>query len=387
MRAARAWLAGIVLWAAPGVAAAADMVGPITLHGCPSGDYWVVAAVGSQRFHLLLDSGSTTLAVAGHRCHNCLHATGSYVPHATAHDEHQSADAAYGDGSGWHGEVYTDTVALPGMRAAVRMRIVAMQREKDFFTEDPCGSATTPDSPYQGILGMGPQALAVEHTDGLVAVLGARAEQPLYSFSTALCDQGGRLWLGNFDARIATGPTQFTAMDPNSPFYAITLADLQVGGSSLGHDAAEYGPAVVDTGTSDFVLPAAIATNLTALLESDPTFQAELAGNASGFFQSGACNPASSMTRAQLDAHLPQLGLTLPATHGGTVTLALDATRSYLTVLERDGHTLYCPAVAGGDDGQTILGSAVMRSHIVTFDAHGGQVGFTPHKACVSHQG
>ena len=97
----------------------ADAGGLITvpLTACDPNVYAADMTIGgSQDFHLYLDTGSTTLAVAGLGCPSCSAAGVEtlYQPGPTAVDQKVAASAMYGaiDPSGWSGEIYEDWVGI-----------------------------------------------------------------------------------------------------------------------------------------------------------------------------------------------------------------------------------------------------------------------------------
>jgi hypothetical protein len=135
----------------------------VSLHvvvACSFQDFMIPVQIGSQVFHLLVDTGSTSLAVAGVRCTTCSNASPVYTPGPTAQPTGQTTKAEYGDGSSLRGEsgdttwrherdarsdgcsrcdapvsvfarVYTDSVSLlsgtgASLTPAVRMRFASI---------------------------------------------------------------------------------------------------------------------------------------------------------------------------------------------------------------------------------------------------------------------
>ena len=87
----------------------------IALSGCTSGDYTAEVTLGTdQIFDMIVDSGSSTIAVAGAACSNCNAITPLYTPGSTATNAHSRASGAYGAASGWNGAVYNDLLLLAG---------------------------------------------------------------------------------------------------------------------------------------------------------------------------------------------------------------------------------------------------------------------------------
>ncbi len=66
------------------------------------------AKIGGQLEQVILDTGSTTLAVAGSTCSNC-GVSPEYTPGASATDQHMMGSSQYADNSGWSGEIFQDS--------------------------------------------------------------------------------------------------------------------------------------------------------------------------------------------------------------------------------------------------------------------------------------
>ena len=361
--------------------AAAHTVIPLT--GCPMTDYYAAMQVGGQSFQMLVDSGSTTLAVASAHCRSCGGLTPEYAPGNTAHDKFRTARSMYGDGSGWVGTIYSDVASFPGITQQVPVLLASITQQNHFFNQSSCILGDRTPNAYQGILGLGPEDLAVRGTNSFMQDLHAAGGNPNNVFAVQLCDLGGKMWLGGYDTSAATGPAQYTRLDPTSPFYAIDVADLHVAGSSVGASSGDYGAAVVDTGTTVLMLTNAIYSKVVDAVEADPTFQQEIGGSQSGWFNASSCNPANSLSRAELDAKLPRLTFQFPGTDGGVISVDAAASESYLLAAKDQSGTLYyCAGLAEGM--QTILGGAFLRSHIAVFDVGAGRMGFAPHNSCAA---
>ena len=120
-------------------------------------------AIGGQHFQLLIDSGSTTLAVSADPCPSCVD-DGVEKLYDTTHgtDMGQSAATRYDQGEiGWSGSVYFDTVSMGGIEP-VGMRFVAVSDQDFMFGTHVCnGDALAVD----GILGLRQDAALAPGTD------------------------------------------------------------------------------------------------------------------------------------------------------------------------------------------------------------------------------
>jgi hypothetical protein len=98
------------------------------LEGCPFGDFAVPVRINTTSFQLLLDTGSSTLAVAGASCSNCQGVTPLWRPSpGSSINQSRKAISIYGDGSSWSADVWSDRVSL--LSSSVNMRIAVIQRQ------------------------------------------------------------------------------------------------------------------------------------------------------------------------------------------------------------------------------------------------------------------
>ena len=85
---------------------------------------------------------------------------------------------------------------------------------------------------------------------------------------------------------------------------------------------------------------------------------------------------------------LPPLTVTMPESGGGSFTISVPATMSYLNVQSSAGQTQICPNVlpasALGPAGEipTILGNPIMRAYVTIFDLENERIGFAPQTGC-----
>jgi hypothetical protein len=352
----------------------------IPLAGCDP-FYTATVTIGEkQQFQLAVDTGSTTLAVAGASCSACAEAgvTPLYEPDPPAVDTHHATSSLYSAGTlGWTGEVYADTVQVGDVARPVITNIAVMQNESGLFqTGEPCGLG-------EGILGLGPKGASVSGTDGLFDQLVAAGVPDV--FAAELCDTNGYLWLGGYDPAHALATPQFTPLVPNE-LYAVHLAGVSVEGKSLGVPTSAYGTGttILDTGGSLFFLPEAVFTALRAQVGSDPTFQ-RLFGGTDWFVSLDACRPMAE-TRAELDAMMPKL--TIAFGESLEVSILATATSSYLLPVPYEGQTYWCPGIgtlpsgSAGDGVVADIGGALLHSTLVIFDRANKRVGFAPHGSC-----
>ena len=350
------------------------------LKGCTLTDYSVSATVGGiPEIQLIVDSGSTDLAVASSICTNC---TGVSPIYDASHGTNQSSAIIDTYGSGTiRGDLYLDSVAI-GNVPSIETVFSAMTSQTSFFTTSACDLSTSGINKDQGIMGVAFSALATISNGGYLDQL--VAAQPTFpnTFAVQLCQNGGNLWLGGFDSSSMTSSPQYTPIVTDK-YYSVSVSDIQIGGTTLGLPSSDYETPIVDTGTSITQLPSAVYNAITSTIGANSVFQSNFGG--ASFFNLGSCY-SSSLSSEQLDAQLPTLGINFASTTSGqTFTIVLPATKSYLDmVTDTSGQQLYCSGVATSSQAVPIIGGSFLRSLITVFDRVNGRVGFAPQTGCSS---
>lgn len=359
----------------------------VPLTGCAIVGYSAqVTLGGSQTFAMSIDTGSTTTGVAATDCSNC-DVSPEYTPGPTASATGQLTSSVYGSGS-WQAAVYVDTVQVKPEMPAVSMYFAAITSQSEFFIDQDCSGNM--GSTSQGILGMGPLDLDTIGTNPGDAYFPALVQAAGISnlFAVQLCALGGRMWLGGYDSSIMTGPPQYTPIVPlnseTQPYYAVGLSDVGIAGVSLG--ATDYGPSLVDTGTYGFLMPDDAFTALVTAVSASPGATQAFGANKINmdYFNNGNCiNAAGSQTRAEVDAEMPPMSLTFPTAEGGSFTLHMPATESYLIPITSGGTTCYLAgAASSGGIAETVIGASVQAANISIFDPANNRIGFAPATGC-----
>ncbi|MGE5184043.1 MAG: pepsin-like aspartyl protease, partial [Acidobacteriota bacterium] len=117
--------------AAPDAAPPPGGVTAIALSSPDGTFYTAQTAIGPQSFAMVVDTGSSTAAVAGSSCSGCA-VNPRYMPGTSATDMHMAANAQYGSGS-WSGEIYKDKLGLGGGTPAVDVALASINSEMTFF--------------------------------------------------------------------------------------------------------------------------------------------------------------------------------------------------------------------------------------------------------------
>ncbi len=311
-------------------------------------------------YHLDVDTGSTTLGVAGASCGNC-GVTPAYAPDLTAIDQNKTSTSTYADGTTWTGENFSDLVKVAG-DLDVTMRFAAMTSQTSFLLDG-----------TQGIIGFGGPEIAVAGTDSYIAKRAGIGLSDDFAFQ--FCPDAGLLTFGGFDAESVAAPPQFTplrAISNQQPFYEVTISQSKIGGTAIGL----AGVAVADTGTSLMIVSPQVENATISAVQGVPAFATLFPGQS---LAENACLDPGTHSRAEIDAALPPMTVTLPGVGGGaSFTLSAPASQSYLFPIQG----AYCFGMASVQGVPTILGVAFLHDYVSVFDRSAGQIGFATQVGC-----
>jgi hypothetical protein len=335
----------------------------------PDGSLYTAGVqIGGQTFAMVVDTGSSSAAVAGTSCTACA-VSPRYTPGSSASDTHMTASAQYGSGS-WNGEIFKDNVGLGAGTPAVSVAFASITSQQTFFDGN--------QNAFQGLLGLGGDGLLTQGTTSYLDEVIKKGITDIESFR--LCDgNGGTMWLGGYDPSSVAAEPKYVAMNSQLPYYAITIKDLKLGTTSVGFTSST---AIADTGTSLFYVSGTVANNVV-------TQANKVTGVWNGTFtntQGISCATAKSgVTATQIDAAMPPLTLTFAGTDG-PFTISAPATRSYLLPV---GGGMYCIGIADGasaglPSGFALMGDIGLRGFVTIFDRVHHQIGFAPEQGCAA---
>jgi hypothetical protein len=337
-------------------------------------EYTAQVTVGDQTFTMQIDTGSTTLGVAGTGCTGCTAVTPLYTPSSSAKATGATGKSEYEDGSGWSGPIYADTVGLGNGTPSVSVDLVDITKGmKDFFSGQ---------NDYQGILGLGPQGNAVKGTTGYMpAVLNAGIAN---IFAFQLCDttgdNAGTMWLGGSGTAGSPTYTPLVPITTNNPYYAINVDAVTLGGTSIVTNAsATFAQPVLDTGTSLFYVPTSVFDAFQTALEASSGFKAVFGSNTFATKgQDEGCLTDASVTDAQVESMLPPIVLSLPAMTSGQPDVTIQAS-ALDTYLYNGGSGSYCLAIQdGGTQDPSTFGDAFLQAFVTVVDLENSRIGFSP---------
>ncbi len=362
--------------AGPDAASDASVAIAVPLSACTNLAYVAPVTIGAQTFPLLLDTGSTTLGVAGAACTTCGAATPLYTPGSTAADQNATANGQFATGT-WDGEIYSDAVSV-GPSPSVPMRLVSIASQSNFLQTTTCGAYVA----YDGVLGLSRALEALPGTDGVLDAFAASGLPDV--FATELCDGGGTLWLGGFDASVVTGSIDYTPLSSDligEYYYSVDLETISVDGTGVSEaiPASPYLDTPIDTGTTAIVLPPAVVSALGDAISSTPGYQQIFTYDL--FKQPTGC-ATSTATKSDVDTALPSLTFTF-GKGASAISVSTLPSESYLHAPpNRWCSTFYPLAPSSTFPFAAILGAPFARSRVLVFDRAGAQLGFAPHAPC-----
>lgn len=352
------------------------------------GEYYIALSFGTDtdKFNVQVDTGSSDLAVVSSRLPSPPAKLPVYNPWAhsdTASPVPCSSSSVYCscksnvcdysisylDGSGYTADVFEDTITFPGSALKVRSITGAIVKQSKGFES----------APVAGIVGVAyrneSEILAPTIIDSLVESGDIRD-----SFSLCL-DQGTQSGAMTFGAMGSGGGSAVYTPILSQTFYVVNFLSLTVGSASsplpIPPRVYNAGQAIVDSGTTDFLIPSSAYGAL---------HQSFLSLCSSGSKLTGVCGLSKAnslfgdycfdMTEADISA-FPTLTVSLQGTTSDSIQLAVTPDM-YLT-LDTPGSTLRCLGIVGVPEADgTILGDVVMRGFVTYFDRANSQVGFAP---------
>jgi hypothetical protein len=355
------------------------------LNGCSAIGFTVPVLLGDvqeEALQLIVDTGSSTLGAASIFCDSsCDSLSPLYTPSASASLK-GSTTATYGSGATWSGKVFYDTMQIgnttvpPGDYAQqTTMRFAAITTSAGFFSSANCFLESSSNA-FQGIMGMAFPALTTENTDAAIDALN------LNEFTLQLCMTGGNMWMRLYDSRFISGPFQYTPIVSDS-FYLVQLSNISLNNASNGNSLNLVlnvpTSAIVDSGTTQLLLPQSMFNSFVSTIYNNVAFQMAFNSN-SNFFTNGECL-TTSWTTSQLNAALPFWSVGF--TNGIELSKILPVESYLLTYLFDDSILVYCPGVAAISETSTmILGFSFLNQFTTRFDIIDNQIGFAPTANC-----
>ena len=382
-----------------------------TLSGCSNVDFSAeIYVAGQGPYKLIVDTGSTTMAVVSNSC-NCNVTPTFDTTGMTATITDDKLYGLYADGSSWKGDGWQGAVSVGdpslGGSLPVDITFATIDVSNNFVGDNSCGVSQKARDWHQGIIGFAYPSIALSGTDSwfnkYVAATGIANEFTIQMCVTASGQSAGNLWLGAYDTDYVGG--QFTYIPiAAEQHYAVYLNTITVNSQStsgsttaLPYDSKTYGPcndltsntycAVVDSGTTFLSLPDTALKTLIATIQADPAFQSVFGASSSFLSGSGCYSVGSFASRATLNAELPTLSFSFGATSStaakDNTVITINAINGYIVVSYDDnGNAYYCSGLGSTGTDAAILGYSFMAQFTIRHDIANSQIGFAPTAMC-----
>jgi len=213
-------------------------------------EYYGEVDIGSpaQKFTVIYDTGSSNLWIPSKSCTNCKKGGPAYdsTKSSSYKKNGQSFALQYGTGS-CTGFLSQDTVALGGLTIDGGIFGEVTKEAADVFGQ----------APFDGILGLGPAAAAIDKVPMPMQMLVEQGKIEKNIFSMYLAsgqEKGSTLVLGGTDTSFYTGDFTYVPVSKAAkilPYWLVSASDIKVGGHSIKQCNWLTGCyMVVDSGTS-----------------------------------------------------------------------------------------------------------------------------------------
>lgn len=347
------------------------------LFGKPGDGYYTEIEIGTppQKFNVLVDTGSSNLAIAG-APHDDLDTFFASQNSSSYVDRNMDVKVMYTQGS-WTGHLGRDLVKFSSMPGIVPLvtDLALITKSENFYVNK---------SQWQGIVGLAfpalaqPQGVVKPWFDGLVA-----RNQAANIFTLELCgpsrEEGtfhhfGRLFIGS-----ATGacpsPT-VTSPIRRAWFYEVLVVALDIGGKILTLPCVEYNTdkSIIDSGTSNLRLPSEVFKIVMSEIQSQTSVLEPPLPQEFWLGNEEVCWPENHKA---WDA-FPNITIHLANNNNSAFAITIPP-QSYLRPApDAVNDTTDC-WVLGINESQTgtVLGAVILEGLCVTFDRSRSVIGFS----------
>lgn len=230
---------------------------PLPMSNTQDSLYYIEAELGTpgQEFNLMVDTGSANLWVPSINC---------YSMPCWTHNTYDSSQSSTYHANGTFIEIDYETGYCSGVLSEDVLRIAGNVVANVVFAEMDELSPQFTNEAFDGIMGLGPQALAI---DNVPTVLGQMVSQGTISdpsFSIYLNDREdtSQLTLGGVNPGLYTGPLQYHKTAKN-PYWSVTLTSVSVG---IKKKPLSESVAIVDSGSSLLLGDSTLISFITAAI-------------------------------------------------------------------------------------------------------------------------
>ncbi|XP_067133251.1 beta-secretase 1-like [Centruroides vittatus] len=317
-----------------------------------------------QRFNILLDTGSSNLAIAAiPNVH--LDTYFHYNRSTTFHTNNQKLIVNYTVGS-WQGFLATELISVPSNPPlVVNTNIACIESETNFFSNS---------SVWQGILGMAYAKIAkppslVPFFDSLVKTKDLNNIFSLHTcgpFAT-MAGSNGELVLGGIDEKLYSGNIVFTPIYQEW-YYEVILMNMKIGNDSWPYECFKLNTnhTIIDTGSSNFVVPQPAFDWIIEKIKRN-TMMLEIPDDF-WYRKTEVC-----LFDEEVDL-FPDLRLYLAQKEKQTFSLVITS-EMYLQKSSNERKPCYYFSIELGSK-ETVIGAAILKGFYVVFDRENKRIGF-----------
>lgn len=338
------------------------------LTGCPVTVFSANFTIGTSKVELLVDTGSTTLAVASNACINC-DTISRYTPGDTAVNLNAPIAGSYLDGSGWSGSTYRDIVAMGSLSITLTFATIEASLG-GFFYPTPCLAFTPTSAPnYDGIIGLAYESVALGQTQSFFDQLRSHGHLDKGIMSMQFCVFTGQLTMGGLNASVVNDTKIFWTPIVQQTYYVVRLQALVMNGYAGWYAAGSNVGAIIDSGTSGMLLPSAMIVWINYVLSNNAAWVSVFGPS---YWTDGVCRTVDGGegTIRRLSPQLPPMYVQLD---GVTVPISV-INGLVIPIVTGSGTTYWCPGVFESDF--IVLGWGFMNQYVTIFDIDNSRVGF-----------
>ncbi|KAJ9460323.1 Saccharopepsin [Diplonema papillatum] len=360
---------------------------------------YMTATIGTpgKALKLLVDTGSSTLAVPSERCATCefrcpdcfyaesRSTTGSPLPCGSSEClSGQSCTRGgscqfalrYADNTGETGDILRDVVRVGGFNATIFLGSVTRQDPPDTYSISGVDGIAGVGGRYHNFGGMRSPTLVDQ-------IIEDYQLPDVLSMAVGRQDvkNSGVLHVGSMVASRYRGSLQWTPLESHG-FYTVVPVCLSVGPDSVAASADDFGTqSIVDSGTTITFLPPTVFNRIKRSIRRQcghlPHVTPRGVGDAGTIFESKAC-----YTNVDVSQFPP-----LHFAFAGDVVVSVAPEHYFIDVTDDEsGRKFYCFGIAPSGptedwtlpDMQTILGDTFMSAFYIAFNRGNGSMGIAP---------
>jgi len=342
----------------------------IPLKGCAAIDFIARIEIDGTLYPVIVDTGSSTLIIASSYCTGCSVQACSecssspvspLLPINVTPGTQPTLSGTYGSGASYEAYLVTANVTLGNLTTEMSLAALSQVSGSLFGSYLDCSCSFVPSATTVaanvGIMGMAYAGLGEDGTNSFADNAGISMFSVLYCSTTSAQLYINELPLSTNPAALVYADVQLN--NGQLDYYQVELNSIEVTGVASWQLNQQN--ALVDTGTTNLVLPNPWFQDVVDALVGTTEWQTLLPGVTASFFtnnQECICRNVSDWNNL-----LPSIRLSLP----NQVTLTMQPISGYLrTVTESGLNYCFVPGLQSGD--LIVLGHSLLNQYLTVFD-------------------